>query len=1144
MPEIKIKIENKIAKPLNNCVICDNSDYTVKFIFDEEWEKEPLRIARFIWNKQYVDVQFTGDTCEVPVVSKTNNLAIGVYAGDLRTTTPAILVCHMSILSEDVIEHSVTPSEYEEIMKLLNAQATDIAALKAVDKRIWTNLDTINKTASAAKVKAEEGVAKADNALANSEANKADIETLYDEKNVITSRLTETENTLNNVKTTAEANKADIETLYDEKNTIASRLTETENTLNNVKTTAETAKTKAEEALARNVFTDEEKAKLAGITNPIIIKGRVDTVEDLPTIAEIGWFYFVGLESASSYQEYCYSETGWEYVGVSQEGVDLSNYYTKAQVDSKNQTLEGKIQGNTTAIESLNKDVGDSVAGIYTEITSVKNKISPLESNVNTLIDEKNIIASRLTTAETNIENLQGDVTTLQNNVNTLYDEKNTMGSRLTEAENTLNSVKTTAETAETKADNVLTQANSNTTDINTLKTDVNALKSVDERIWTNLDTINKTASTAKTKAEEGVAKADNALTATRTNATNITNLQTDVTTLFDEKNTMGSRLTEAENTLKNLQGDVKNHVAISKSTLGYQCKNLLKNNAVTQTVSGVTFTINDDKSITVNGTATAQISFKINGKVGLGIGNYILTGCPSGGSNNTFYLTAYASSAWLSTPDFGSGCRIENKTVTHVVISIASGYTANNLKFYPMLRDANITDNTYEPYKESVDERLIKNKSDIALNKSTLGTQCKNLFDWKNAAYSTSLRLTQTKTESDISVTSTGSWAVTAYKLPILEVGTNYIFSATISNFSAQGGDAYIIISTSTSSSNIVKAAGITSNGTATIKFEATSDTMYVLFFPNYSDTVYTNSFTASDIMLRYADITDDTYEPYKESIDKGLIKNKSDIAVNKSSLGYQRKNLLPYPKSIVKGGITFTCDENGYMTGSNTTSDSRTWTSTNAQYSMYLEAGTYYFSSFAETVCTNNDGRAYILKDTQTQVVGVSTRETHVEKMFTLTESTTIYVVAKVYDGKVAFMIREADITDDSYEPYKPSLFDRCLLKDTAGINLGAVTQSSSITIDNLSSYTALWINVSGAVAGISFMTNLIVPVAYLAKSTSNRVQLAGGIPSSAYTTSEGPLAAKNMSGYITAKVNGNTLDLTISDGTIGSVEVVSLM
>ena len=151
-----------------------------------------------------------------------------------------------------------------------------------------------------------------------------------------------------------------------------------------------------------------------------------------------------------------------------------------------------------------------------------------------------------------------------------------------------------------------------------------------------------------------------------------------------------------------------KNNIALNRTTLGTQCKNLLKNNAVTQTVSGVTFTINDDKSITVNGTATAQISFVINNKVELGIGDYILTGCPSGGSWDTFYLTAYASSAWLSTPDFGSGCKIENKTITQVVITIASGYTANNLKFYPILRDADITDDTYEPYQPSLYERIV----------------------------------------------------------------------------------------------------------------------------------------------------------------------------------------------------------------------------------------------------------------------------------------------------------------------------------------------------------------------------------------------------------------------------------------------------
>ena len=416
MPQFIIKIKDKIAKPLNNCVICDNSDYTVKFIFDEEWEKEPLRIARFIWNKQYVDVQFTGDTCEVPIISKTNNLAIGVYAGDLRTTTPAILTCYTSILSEDVIEHSVTPSEYEEIMKLLNAQATDIAALKAVDKRIWTNLDTINKTASAAKVKAEEGVAKADDALTATRTNTTNINSLRTDVNALKAtdeRLWTNLDTINRTASTAKTKaeegvaKADdaltkassnttninsLQTDVNSLNTDVNALKEVDTSLStridNVDSKASTAKTKAEEgvakadnALARNIFTDEEKAKLANITNPMIIKGRVDTVNDLPIEAVIGWFYFVGLESASSYEEYCYSENGWEYIGLTQEGVDLSNYYTKKQVDTTVNELKAIDNSLGTRIDNV--DSKASAAKIKAEegVAKADNALTATRTN-------------------------------------------------------------------------------------------------------------------------------------------------------------------------------------------------------------------------------------------------------------------------------------------------------------------------------------------------------------------------------------------------------------------------------------------------------------------------------------------------------------------------------------------------------------------------------------------------------------------------------------------------------------------------------------------------------------------------------------------------------------------------------------------
>lgn len=59
--------------------------------------------------------------------------------------------------------------------------------------------------------------------------------------------------------------------------------------------------------------------KLATITNPMLIKGRVDEVSDLPVDAEPGWVYFVGAEGSTDFEEYVYTEDdGWQYIGVTQ----------------------------------------------------------------------------------------------------------------------------------------------------------------------------------------------------------------------------------------------------------------------------------------------------------------------------------------------------------------------------------------------------------------------------------------------------------------------------------------------------------------------------------------------------------------------------------------------------------------------------------------------------------------------------------------------------------------------------------------------------------------------------------------------------------------------------------------------------------
>lgn len=273
-----------------------------------------------------------------------------------------------------------------------------------------------------------------------------------------------------------------------------------------------------------------------------------------------------------------------------------------------------------------------------------------------------------------------------------------------------------------------------------------------------------------------------------------------------------------------------------------------------------------------------------------------------------------------------------------------------------------------------------------------------------------------------------------------------------------------------------------------------------------------------------------------------------KSQAALNRTTLGTQCKNLIDTQiDSQTYYGLTFKKNSDGSILINGT--------STNTSTAFLRIFKTYDVGKFinqkfilsatgSDNVGIQFDGRnSSGLQTCSSQAYSVDAKFTSNANFILLN----IYLIIRAnstFDNYTVYpMLRYADITDDTYEPYQPSLIDRCLLKDTAGINLGHA-QSDSITIDNLASYTALWINVAGAVAGINFITNLIVPVAYLAKSTSNRVQLAGGIPSSAYTTSAGVLAAKNMSGYITAKVSGNTLSLTISDGIIGSVEVVSLM
>ena len=81
-------------------IVCGNGDYEIVFSFDNVWSAHVKKTARFIWNNQYIDVEFTGDTVEVPILSNTTLLKVGVYAGDLISSSPAEIKCIPSIICE------------------------------------------------------------------------------------------------------------------------------------------------------------------------------------------------------------------------------------------------------------------------------------------------------------------------------------------------------------------------------------------------------------------------------------------------------------------------------------------------------------------------------------------------------------------------------------------------------------------------------------------------------------------------------------------------------------------------------------------------------------------------------------------------------------------------------------------------------------------------------------------------------------------------------------------------------------------------------------------------------------------------------------------------------------------------------------
>lgn len=168
------------------------------------------------------------------------------------------------------------------------------------------------------------------------------------------------------------------------------------------------------------------------------------------------------------------------------------------------------------------------------------------------------------------------------------------------------------------------------------------------------------------------------------------------------------------------LHGETSQATRSGKNKLPYNYYN-----SNSKTINGITFTVNKDRSITANGTATANAQFSITNPDNYAIvaGSYKLVG-----ENNAYTkkairgsykkadgTTKYVSSAADFTIEEGS-------TNVYFYVVILQGETVNNVTFYPMLLNSTETDLTFEAggvspspdYLSEIENIEGKNKFDI----------------------------------------------------------------------------------------------------------------------------------------------------------------------------------------------------------------------------------------------------------------------------------------------------------------------------------------------------------------------------------------------------------------------------------------------
>lgn len=119
---IDVSVNGKIACLVNpnDYLVCGNNDYEVLFSFDSDWEGIGAKTAVFVYGDTPIHQPFVGNVCEGVEIKNATLCAIGVFAGDIKTTTGAVIECKTSIRDLGGVPAAPSKEVYDKIMAMLD----------------------------------------------------------------------------------------------------------------------------------------------------------------------------------------------------------------------------------------------------------------------------------------------------------------------------------------------------------------------------------------------------------------------------------------------------------------------------------------------------------------------------------------------------------------------------------------------------------------------------------------------------------------------------------------------------------------------------------------------------------------------------------------------------------------------------------------------------------------------------------------------------------------------------------------------------------------------------------------------------------------------------------------------------------------